>query len=379
MALGFGIIGCGMISNFHAKAIAEVPGARLVACFDSVPAAADRLAAQTGCRAYHNLRSMLKNPEVNIVTIGTPSGAHMEPAVAAARAGKHVIVEKPLEITLKRCDKIREECQKAGVVLSTIFPSRFHESSRLIKKAIDEGRFGRLTIGDAYVKWYRTQQYYDSGAWRGTWKLDGGGALMNQAIHSVDLLTWLMGPVTEITAYTATLAHERIEVEDVAMAALKFANGALGVIEATTAAFPGALKRVEIHGSAGSAVLEEEDIKTWAFAQSTPEDEELLERMRGKTQTGGGAADPAAIGHHGHAAQFRDIAAAIEAGRQPSVDGAEGRRSVEIILAIYKAAETGKPVKLPLERDPVLKARKAPDAGCQMPDAGNQMPDAGGQ
>ena len=243
MGLGFGIIGCGMISKFHAKAIAEVPNAQLVGCFDMVPEAAERLAAETGCKAYRDLRSLLKNPDVQVVTIGTPSGAHLEPAVAAARAGKHVIVEKPLEITLKRCDKIIEECGKAGVVLSTIFPSRFHESARLIKGAIEGGRFGRLTIGDAYVKWYRTQQYYDSGAWRGTWKFDGGGALMNQAIHSVDLLAWLMGPVAEISSFTAMLAHERIEVEDVAMATLRFANGALGVIEATTAAYPGAETR----------------------------------------------------------------------------------------------------------------------------------------
>ena len=154
----------------------------------------------------------------------------MEPAVAAAKAGKHVIVEKPLEITLKRCDKIIDACDKAGVKLGTIFPSRFHDSAKLMKGAVDAGRFGRITLGDAYVKWFRTQQYYDSGAWRGTWALDGGGALMNQAIHTVDLLSWLMGPVTEVQAFTATLAHERIEVEDVAVATLRFASGALGVI-----------------------------------------------------------------------------------------------------------------------------------------------------
>ena len=358
MAFGFGIIGCGMISNFHAKAIADTRGAKLVACYDMVAAAADRLASQAGCRAYHQLDALLADKDVQIVTIGTPSGAHFEPALAAARAGKHVIVEKPLEITLKRCDQIIAECDKAGVVLSTIFPSRFHESAQLLKKAIDRGRFGRLTIGDAYVKWYRTQQYYDSGAWRGTWQLDGGGALMNQAIHSVDLLAWLMGPVAEITAQTATLAHERIEVEDVAMAALRFENGALGVIEATTAAYPGALKRVEIHGSEGSAVLQEENIITWEFANKTPSDENLLERMRGKTKTGGGAADPAAIGHHGHAAQFQDVVKAIKMGRKPLIDGPEGRRSVEIILAVYKAAETGRAIRLPLSSDPVLKARK---------------------
>jgi predicted dehydrogenase len=359
MAFGFGIIGCGMISRFHAKAIADIRGAKLVACFDTVPAAADRLAKETGCRSYHDLKKMLANDDVDIVTIGTPSGAHLEPALAAARAGKHVIVEKPLEVTLKRCDKIIEACDKAGVVVSTIFPSRFHESSQLIKKAVDKGRFGRLTIGDAYVKWYRTQEYYDSGAWRGTWKLDGGGALMNQAIHSVDLLTWLMGPVAQISAHTATLTHKRIEVEDVAMATLRFENGALGVIEATTAAYPGALKRIEIHGSHGSAVLQEEDITTWDFARKTAADAKLLERMRGKTETGGGAADPTAIGHHGHTEQFNDVLKAIKKGAQPLVDGPEGRRSVEVILAIYKSAETGRAVPLPLAKDPALKARAA--------------------
>ena len=200
MAIGFGIIGCGMIAHFHARAIGDVRGAKLVACYDKIPAAADKLAEVTGCRPYHDLAAMLADPAVEVVTIGTPSGAHLEPAVAAARAGKHVIVEKPLEITLRRCDKIIEACDEAGVVLSTIFPSRFHAPSIEIKRAIEQGRFGRLVVGDAIVKWYRTQAYYDSGAWRGTWELDGGGALMNQAIHSVDLLTWLMGPVVEVRA-----------------------------------------------------------------------------------------------------------------------------------------------------------------------------------
>jgi UDP-N-acetyl-2-amino-2-deoxyglucuronate dehydrogenase len=346
MAVGFGIIGCGMIANFHAKAVADIRGAQVVACFDAVPAAADRLAQSIGCRACHDLPTLLDDPRVHVVTVCTPSGAHLEPAVAAARAGKHVIVEKPLEVTLARCDRIIEACARAGVVLSTIFPSRFHESAQLLKRAIDQQRFGRLTVGDAYVKWYRTQQYYDSGAWRGTWKLDGGGALMNQAIHSVDLLTWLMGPVKDLSARTATLAHERIEVEDVAVASLRFENGALGVIEATTAAYPGALKRIEIHGSAGSAVLQEEDITTWSFARQTRADAALLARMAGKTKTGGGAADPAAIGYHGHTAQFRDVLKAIRTGGPPLIDGPEGRRSVEIILAIYKAARSGRTVTL---------------------------------
>ena len=361
MAYGFGIVGCGMISTFHARAIADVRGAKLVACFDTREAAAEKFAAENDCTAVHEAgRDAGRSDSVDIVTIATPSGAHMEPAVAAARAGKHVIVEKPLEITLKKCDRIIEACEKAGVQLGAIFPSRFHDSSVKLKKAIDGGRFGRLTLGDAYVKWFRTQEYYDSGAWRGTWALDGGGALMNQAIHSVDLLTWLMGPVVEIQANTATLAHERIEVEDVVVATLRFANGALGVLEATTAAYPGYLKRIEIHGSEGSAVLEEEDLKAWDFAKPRKEDKAILDADASSTR----ARAAARATRRRSAITATRCSSAIssrrcEKNRPPAIDGHEGRRSVEIILGVYKAAETGKTVKLPLKADPVLKARTA--------------------
>jgi len=354
MAFGFGIVGCGMISQFHARAIADLRGAKLIACCDTRPESADRFAAANGCKSHHTLDEMLADKSVDIVTIATPSGLHMAPAVAAAKAGKHVIVEKPLEVTLKKCDQIIRECEKNGVQLATIFPSRFHDSSVKLKRAVDGNRFGRITMGDAYVKWFRTQQYYDSGAWRGTWALDGGGALMNQAVHSIDLLAWLMGPVKEVCAQTALLAHERIEVEDTAVATLRFANGALGVIEATTAAYPGYLKRIEIHGSEGTAVLEEEDLKTWDFARPAKQDQAILADMQKSRSTGGGASDPAAIGHHGHAKLFADMLLAIRKQRPPAIDGHEGRRSVEIIQAIYKSAESGgKVVKLPLKGEPV--------------------------
>ncbi len=346
MSIGIGIVGCGMIANFHAKAIEDADGAHLVACTDFKPELAASFAEKNGCKAYDTLEAMLADPDVNAVTICSPSGAHLEPAVAAARAGKHLVVEKPLEVTTEKCDQIIAAAEESGVKLAVTFQSRFHESSQLIKKAVDEGRFGRVTMGDAYVKWYRSQEYYDSGAWRGTWALDGGGALMNQAIHSVDLLLWLMGPVAEISAMTATITHERIEVEDVAVANLKFTSGALGVIEATTTAFPGALKRIEVAGDQGTAVLEEEDLHTWQFAQETSEDEEIRKRMAGKTDTGGGASDPAAIGHHGHTMVFEDFVRAINEDDKPLIDGHEGRRSVEVICAIYESARTGKTVKL---------------------------------
>jgi UDP-N-acetyl-2-amino-2-deoxyglucuronate dehydrogenase len=352
MAIGFGIIGCGMIAGFHARAIRDLSGARLVAVLDRVPAKADRLAETAGCRACYELDDLLGDSQIDVVVVGTPSGTHMEPAVAAARAGKHVIVEKPLEITLRRCDKIIRACSQASVVLSTVFQSRFHPASIEMKRAVDQRRFGRLTLGDAVVKWYRTQDYYDSGQWRGTWEFDGGGALMNQAIHSVDLLCWLMGPVAEVRAQTALLAHQRIAVEDVAVATLLFENGALGIIEASTAVYPGYLKRIEIHGTAGSAAMEEEDLVRWDFARKRKRDEAIRRRMAQRQSGGGGAADPAAISHHGHARQFRDVLRAIKKGASPLVDGREGRRSVEIILAIYKAAKTGRAVRLPLTRLP---------------------------
>jgi len=358
MAYGFGVVGCGMIAGFHARAIADVRGARLVACCDVREEAAKGFAAQHGCRDYTDLRAMLADTNVDIVTVTTPSGSHLEPAVAAARAGKHVIVEKPLEITLKRCDRIINECKKNKVKLGTIFQSRFHDSLIELRRAVDEKRFGRLIMGDAYVKWYRSQQYYDSGAWRGTWELDGGGALMNQAIHNVDLLTWLMGPVVEIRAHTATLAHKRIAVEDVATGSLRFANGALGVIEASTAVYPGSPKRLEIRGTEGSVVIEEDDIVEWNFAKKSRRDATILRRMQKKKSGGGGASDPAAISHETHARQFRDFVEALGKRRAPAVDGAEGRRSVEIILGLYRAAESGKPVSLPLKSDPVLQKRK---------------------
>jgi len=348
MTIGFGIIGCGMIAKFHARAIGEIRGAKLVACHNRTIEKASAFASEFGGDAYDNLEEMLARKDIDVVTICTPSGAHLEPGVLAAKAGKHVLVEKPLEVTLKRCDALLAACKAAGVRVGTIFPSRFHESSKLLKQAVEQERFGRITMGDAYVKWFRTQQYYDSGAWRGTWKLDGGGALMNQAIHSVDLLLWLMGNVTDVSASVATLAHERIEVEDVATATIRFANGALGVIEASTASFPGSLKRIEISGTHGMATLEEESIIRWTFAKETARDKKLMEEMKDNTKTGGGASDPTAIGHAAHRKLFQDFIKSLGTERVSMVEGLEGRRSVELILAIYKAAKTGKRVTLPL-------------------------------
>jgi len=352
MPFGFGIVGCGMIANFHARAIADIRNAKLVGCFDAIPAAADKFAASQQITPYHKLEDMLANPEIQIITICTPSGAHMDPAVAAAKAGKHVLVEKPLEITLKKCDKIIEACEKAGVRCGTIMPSRFSPANIALKDALSEGRFGKLTLGDTYVKWWRSQEYYDQGGWRGTWALDGGGAYMNQAIHNVDLLYWFMGEVTEVTGITATLAHKRIEVEDVGSAVLRFKNGALGTIEASTATYPGLLKKTEIHGTEGSVIVEQDDILLWEFAKKHPKDRAIHEKFGKGSTSSGGASDPKAISHVGHMLQFKDFLKAVQEGKKPLVDGHEGRKSVEIILAIYQSSWTGKRVSLPLKSDP---------------------------
>ena len=346
MKLGFGIVGTGMIAHFHAKAIQAMPGGRIAGCFNQNADKANAFAVEYDCKAYSTLEELLADPEVGIVTICTPSGAHRDPAIAAAKAGRHVVVEKPLEISLQRCDDIIDACEQHGVKLCTIFPSRFSPANIALKEAIDAGRFGRLTLGDTYVKWWRTQEYYDGGGWRGTWALDGGGAFMNQAIHNVDLLCWLMGDVAEIAGFTSTLAHERIEVEDVGVACLKFSNGAIGVMEATTAAWPGLLKKTEIHGSRGTVIIEQDSVLRWEFADENPEDAEIRSKLGASSASSGGASDPKAISFVGHQLQLQDFVESIKTGRQAKVDGAEGRRSVEIILAIYQAAKTGQSQKL---------------------------------
>lgn len=345
---GFGIIGCGMISDFHSAAIADIKNGKLVAVSSRKSENSQRLVDRYSIQAYSDYNEMLSREDIDIVCICTPSGAHMEPAVAAAEAGKHVIIEKPLEITLERCDSIIESCEKANVRLCAIFNSRFSDASQLVKETVSSGRLGQLTLGDAYVKWYRSQDYYDSGDWRGTMELDGGGALMNQSIHAIDFLQYVMGPVESIQAFTDTLAHERIDVEDVAVAALRFKNGALGVIEGTTAVYPGSLKKFEFSGTKGTIVLEEEDIITWEFEETEPKDVEIKKQFSEKKSGGGGASDPRAINHDNHRRQMINLIQSIENNTPHLVDGREGRKAVEIILAIYQSSKAGKTVHLPL-------------------------------
>lgn len=353
-AVGVGIIGCGMIAHFHARAIAELRGVKLRAVQTSKLSNGQSVVNAYGSSAdiHHDLDEMLARNDIDLVCICTPSGAHLEPGVKAARAKKHVLVEKPLEITLRRCDALIAACKQAKVQLGTIFPSRFSDVNIELRRAMTQGRFGKITLADTTVKWWRPQSYYDNGEWRGTWKLDGGGALMNQAIHNVDLIYHLMGPILEVGAFTSLLAHERIEVEDTAVAAIRFRNGALGTITAATSAYPGLLKTIAVHGERGSVVVEQDSLLLWEFAKPTAGDAKIRERLMKSSANSGGASDPKAISHQGHARQIADFIKSIKGGEASAVGGNEGRHAVEIIQAIYQSQATGKIVKLPLAKDP---------------------------
>jgi len=344
----FGIIGCGMISAFHAACIRDLPNANIVAAADAVESSAQTFAEKHSCAAHADYHEMVQRDDLDIVTICTPSGAHLDPALAAIKAGKNVIIEKPLEVTLERCDAIIQAADEHTVMLAGILPCRFLPSARAIKKAIGEGRFGRLTVGDAYNKWFRSQEYYDSGGWRGTWELDGGGAIMNQGIHAVDLVQWLMGEVDTVYALADCLARERIEVEDTAVAAIRYKSGAMGVIECTTSIYPGSTRKIAVHGEKGTVVMEDEDIVSWEFDEERPEDAAIQDTIKKTTGKEGGFADPSNIDHSQFLKEYKLILEALNNGTAPPIDGREARKPVEFIVAMYQSAKTGRPVKLPL-------------------------------
>ncbi len=268
--LRFGIVGCGVIGPVHAEAIASLPDAQLVSVVDLNPEKAQKLASQYGATPYTHLQQMLDHERVDVVIICTPSGLHGELACQVMRSGRNVIVEKPVEISREAINEMLRVQQETGVKLAVISQHRFDPASRQVYDLVEEQAFGRLVLGNAIVPWWRSQEYYDSGDWRGTWKLDGGGVLMNQTIHSIDLLQWLMGPVKSVFGYTDTLVH-RMETEDVAVAVLRFTNGALGTIAATTGAYPGVTTRIEIFGDKGSAVIENDSLSYLHLARDEKE------------------------------------------------------------------------------------------------------------
>ncbi|MCD6123140.1 MAG: Gfo/Idh/MocA family oxidoreductase [Spirochaetales bacterium] len=344
MSIGFGIVGIGMIADFHAKALQATKNGKLIACYSRSQKKADAFGNKYNCKGYSSLSKFLSDPDVEVVSICTPSGAHMEPAIKAANAGKHVIIEKPIEVTLERCDRIINTCTQKGVICAGIYPNRFWDVSIHVKNAIDTERFEKLILGSAYIKYFRTQEYYNTGGWHGTWKYDGGGALMNQGIHAIDLLQWYMGPIESVYAFTGTQGHNGIEVEDVGVATIRFQNGALGVIEGSTAIYPGYQKKIEIGGTKGSVILIQDKLEEWNFKKEMDEDKTIREKFSNIARTGWGASNPANINYLGHQRQFEDFIEAIGKGRKPLVDCIEARKALKIIIAIYSSAQTGKAI-----------------------------------
>jgi UDP-N-acetyl-2-amino-2-deoxyglucuronate dehydrogenase len=342
---GFGIVGTGVIAAMHADALATLPGARLVAVTDVASQAASAFAAARGCAAAPGLDALLARPDVDVVCVCVPSGLHAEVGVRAARAGKHLVVEKPIDVTLASADRLIEATRAAGVALTVISQHRFDPDLIELKRLLGAGALGRLVLGEASTKWYRRQAYYDSAAWRGTWAMDGG-SLMNQGIHYVDLLRWCMGPVTEVTAVCATQAHQ-IEVEDTALAIVRFGSGAVGTILSSTAAFPGFPQRLEVTGTDGTVTIEDGRIVRRAFgARSGSGDSGGSLDSSAEPRAADSGSNPAAIGVASHAAQIADLLAAIEEGREPAVNGEAGRDALEIVCAVYESARTGRPVRL---------------------------------
>ncbi len=335
-----GIIGAGLIADFHAKAVGDINNAKLIGFCDSGSGRAKQLAEKYSCKAYSDWENMIKSGDVNVIFVASPSGAHMEPAVLAAEKGIHVLCEKPLDITLDRIDQMIASHEKSGTYLGGIFNFRYDEAVKHIKNCMSTGRFGKISYAGVYVPWYRNRKYYADN-WHGTKKLDGGGALMNQSIHMIDLLQYLMGPVKSLKSYIATIVH-KIEVEDTGVASLQFKNGALGLIHGTTAAYPGQLRRLEIMGTKGTAVMVDDKITTWEFENEQPEDDKI--RNLASKKSGGGAADPGAIAYINHKLNIESFLQAIETGKPFEIDGKESRKAVEIVLAIYEASEHEKEV-----------------------------------
>lgn len=340
----FGIIGTGGIAKMHAEALKLTDNAELYIVYDKVTERAAAFAKKHNCKLATTFEELLAS-DVEAVTIATPSGLHAEVAIPAARAGKHILCEKPLEVTVSKTNDLVRACESSNVRLSAVFQSRFMRSVQTIKKAVDAGRFGEPVLAAASVRWYRTPEYYASATWRGTWALDGGGALMNQGIHTVDLLVYFNGDVSEVTGRIARLMHKSIEVEDTVVAILKFKNNSLGTIESSTACAPGFPRRVELSGTKGSVMLEDDRIVRWSFTDERPEDEEIRRVCGLGEGLRGGSSDPNAISPEGHRRQIAELADAILNGEGLTTPGAEGKRAVELICAVYESARTGTTIK----------------------------------
>jgi len=340
--VGIGIIGAGVIGQIHAFALGGIEEAKIVAVADIREDAGRELAEKTGAQWYSSIEEVLANPEVEVVTLATPSGLHPEQAILAAKAGKHIITEKPMAISGEGATKMINAAKEAGVHLAVIFQNRLTPDVLKVKRAIEAGYLGKPVFGNGYCHWHRTQEYYDAnGGWRGTWALDGGGALINQSIHTIDILQWLLGPVDTVAAHAATLNHD-IETEDAASASLRFKSGALGVIQGTTALDDSDPVKVDILGTAGHVRMENNQVVSWKGTHDlddsllTDEDRALSDGWRADERFG----EP-------HRRQMQRMLQAFANGTEPPFPGEEARKAVDLILAIYESDRTGTRVSVP--------------------------------
>lgn len=339
VSVRIGLIGAGNISETHARAVQAIEGADIVAVHGGNTGRAERLASTCGCAAYPDLPSFLARP-MDIVIIGSPSGLHADQGIAAAERGLHVLVEKPIDVSSARADALIDAARRAGVKLGVLFQDRGQPSFVRLQAALQAGRLGTPLLASGRVRWYRPPEYYRESRWRGTWALDGGGALMNQGIHTVDLLLWLLGPLRRVSAQTATRLHA-IEVEDTVVAWLEFASGALATFEATTAAFPGYRRRVELTTTAGTLILEHD--RVIAADTREPYDEPALQDAADSNVS---ASSPVVSDGRGHQRLIEDFIEAIRDDREPRCSGVEGRRSVAVAEAVYGSARSGRPVEI---------------------------------
>jgi UDP-N-acetyl-2-amino-2-deoxyglucuronate dehydrogenase len=330
--MNIGLIGGGNISSTHARAALAIPGVKITAVYGTNEDKVNRLSGDSGAKPYDEFERFLTHRPMDMVVIGSPSGLHASQGIAAARQGLHVLVEKPIDITLDRADALISVCQQAGVKLGVIFQDRFKADICRLRQFIQNGSLGKPLLVDARVKWYRPPEYYRESRWRGTWALDGGGALMNQGVHTVDLLLWLLGDAKCVQAQTANLQHE-IETEDTALALLEFSSGPVGTLYATTAAYPGYPRRVEITGTEGTVVLEQDRI---IRADLRRESQELIGHdLRDENPSD---SSPVVSDVRGHQRAIEDFIRAVEDDRTPRCDGAEGRRSLALIEEIYRVS-----------------------------------------
>jgi len=336
-----GIIGGGGISETHARAAMEIDGVEIAAFYGRNHQKIARLVECYGGQAYQEFQSFLDHRPQEMVMIGSPSGLHAEQGIAAARRGLHVLVEKPIDISTAQADALIDECERAGVKLGVCFQDRVAPDIRRLKQLVDDGRLGKPILVSARLKWYRPPEYYRDSRWRGTRALDGGGALMNQGAHTVDLLLWLMGDVKRVYAKTITALHE-IEVEDTAVATIEFANGAIATLEAGTSVYPGYKRRVELTGTEGTVILEHDRII--AADLRTPDPALVGPLVEGDSNAS--ATSPIVSDVSGHRRLLEDFLQAIETNSRPICDGREGRRSVALIQAIYESSRMGQPVML---------------------------------